>query len=100
MIPMKDVDILIGSLPEQVKLYSPFDDLLCEFVGSFSKAVLHDTKAKQMPDVISLGYWCRAANIQKMKEKCTDRQERLGRGVAFHVTPSNIPVNFAFSFFF
>ena len=100
MIPMKDVDVLAGEMTEQVKPRSPFDEEVCNFTGDFSKAVLHDAQARQMPDVVSLGYWCRAANIRKIKEKCSDRQERLGRGVAFHVAPANIPVNFAFSYFF
>lgn len=52
------------------------------------------------PDVVSLAYWCRKANIQKMKERLGVGEHRLGRGLAFHIAPANIPVNFAFSFLF
>ena len=52
------------------------------------------------PDVVSVAFWCRRANLLKRKEEYGQYQSRLGRGVAFHIAPSNIPVNFVFSYFF
>lgn len=100
MILMKNVEVLIGTMPAHVKLISPFDDAVCAFLDDFSTAILHDKQARSLPDVIALGYWCRLTNIRQLKENCTDDRVRLGRGVVFHVTPSNIPVNFAFSYIF
>ncbi|MCF0247640.1 MAG: hypothetical protein HUJ86_03440 [Synergistes sp.] len=36
----------------------------------------------------------------RLKERCPEAAIRLGRGAAFHIAPSNIPINFAFSWFF
>ena len=48
----------------------------------------------------ALAFWCRKANIQKIKETAPVKTNRLGRGLCFHIAPSNIPVNFAFSYVF
>ncbi len=70
------------------------------FLSDLSAKLLHDPRTRAYPDVTSFGFWCRKANLQKLKEECADRESRLGRGLAFHVAPSNVPVNFAFSFAF
>ena len=52
-------------------------------------------------DVLSFAFWCRKGNIQKLKEQWGGEGEhRLGKGVVFHIAPSNVPVNFAFSYLF
>ena len=45
----------------------------------------------------SYAYWIRKASIESVKTKHRDYNSRIGRGVAFHVAPSNVPVNFAVS---
>jgi len=78
----------------------PYDPLVCEFLNSVSRELLQDTLARQYPDVISFGFWCRKANIHKLKEEFSETRLRLGLGLIFHIAPSNVPVNFAFSFAF
>jgi len=73
----------------------PFDDRVLEFFNDLSKEL---TKAREHSDVVTFGFWCRKASLLKEKAKYDDSKLRLGRGVAFHSTPSNVPVNFAFSF--
>ena len=53
-----------------------------------------------MPDVISFAWWCRKANLERLSQVYDDGTVRRGRGLAFHVTPANMPVNFAFSWAF
>lgn len=62
---------------------------------------MSDARAKQYPDVISFAYWCRKANVRRLKA-AFDKEStlRVGVGVVFHVTPSNVPINFAFSYVF
>ncbi|WP_369296522.1 acyl-CoA reductase [Acutalibacter sp.] len=62
--------------------------------------LLHDPVCRAYPDVMSFAFWCRKGNLQRLQGDCTDKGSRLGRGLAFHVAPSNVPVNFAFSFAF
>ena len=73
----------------------PFDDDVIDFLNTLSvKLIRH----RAFPDVATFGFWCRKAALIKEKEKYDDLNERLGRGVVFHIAPSNVPVNFAFSF--
>ncbi|MDR2398975.1 MAG: hypothetical protein LBD61_00785 [Endomicrobium sp.] len=96
---MKNVEFIIGSENIDNRPMQPFDEGTCSFLNAFSNKILKNPLCKQYPDLISLGFWTRKANIEKLKTQY-NLQNRLGRGLAFHITPANIPVNFAFSFFF
>ena len=60
---------------------------------------MNDHRAKKFSDVITFGFWIRKSSVIKLKERFQKRDNyyRLGRGVAFHIAPSNVPVNFAYS---
>jgi len=73
----------------------PFSDNVLEFFNELSKRL---TKIREYSDVATFGFWCRKASLQKEKANYDDLDLRLGKGVVFHSTPSNVPVNFAFSF--
>jgi hypothetical protein len=75
---------------------APFDERICALLATVSQVLLNDTTAKAYPDVITFAFWCRKASIAAMKSRY-DIDLRLGRGVLFHITPSNVPVNFAYS---
>ena len=59
-----------------------------------------DSAIKNLPDVLSLAFWCRKANIRRLQALLPSTECRLGRGLAFHIAPANVPVNFAFSYIF
>jgi hypothetical protein len=73
----------------------PFAPDVLEFFNDLSKQL---TKVREYSDVATFGFWCRKAALQKEKAAYDDLDLRLGKGVVFHSTPSNVPVNFAFSF--
>lgn len=58
---------------------------------------MQDSEARKYPDVFSFAFWCRKGALLSMKADNASRHIRLGRGVVFHVAPSNVPVNFAYS---
>lgn len=72
-----------------------FSDQVCDFLASVSSRAVRVGRA--YPAVTSFGYWCRAAALKSYKAAYEGDSRRLGRGLAFHVAPSNVPVNFAFS---
>lgn len=74
------------------------DGQLVDFLKELSKTLLTDKKAREFPDVITFGYFCRPANIKRILADLDHLDQRSGWGTAVHVTPGNIPVNFAFSF--
>ena len=73
-----------------------FDDKSITFLNALSTLLMK--KAKDYSDVITFAFWCRRVSLLKEKNKYDDIFERFGKGVVFHSTPSNVPVNFAFSF--
>ncbi len=89
-----------GNFEEMPALKSlpPFSDTVCDFLNELSAALLKNAGAKAYPDVITFGFFCRKGNLAKLKADYEGRLAgRLGRGVAFHIAPSNVPVNFAYS---
>ena len=80
---------------QKVRPLRPFDEDVVAFFNDLS-AVLRTNR--EYSDVATFGFWCRKAALLKEKEKYDDIAERFGKGIVFHSTPSNVPVNFAFSF--
>lgn len=74
----------------------PFSDKVISFLDALSKKLME--KGKGFSDVATFGFWCRKAALTQEKSKYDDISERLGFGIVFHSTPSNVAVNFAFSF--
>ena len=79
----------------EVKPLRPFDDAVIAFLNDLSGEL---RRIREYPDVATFGFWCRKAALIQEKAKIDDADERLGKGIVFHSTPSNVPVNFAFSF--
>ncbi len=94
---MKDVNIICGTDEIISKPLQAYDDRVINFLSDLSRALMN---IRAWPDVVSLGFWCRRANLEKMRSTCHEYNFRIGRGLCFHIAPSNIPVNFAFSYMF
>lgn len=77
----------------------PFDGAVLDFLNDVSRALMADREAKAYPDVVTFAFWIRRASAVRWKERFDkdDGDIRLGRGVAFHIAPSNVPVNYAYS---
>lgn len=88
---------LLHELPELPPL-KPFDERVIEFLNAVSKDLLRDPQAKAYPDVVTLAFWMRRASTSKLKQRFdTGDSVRLGRGMVFHIAPSNVAVNYAYS---
>lgn len=76
----------------------PFSDEVIEFLNALSGALMKDRQSRLYPDAITFAYFCRKANLLRLKtEYVRDGELRLGRGVLFHIAPSNVPINFGYS---
>lgn len=76
----------------------PFSDDIIEYLNALSSALMKDRESRLYPDVITFGFFCRKGNLQKMRDEyCSGKYIRLGRGLLFHIAPSNVPVNFGYS---
>ena len=96
----KNVHYLLGGEIQTTRLFAPYDNLLCDFLNDLSSQLRKSEDAGGYPDVLTFAFWCRRANIARLKEEYSSSHARLGLGTVFHITPSNVPVNFAFSFCF
>ncbi len=75
----------------------PFADDVIEYLNALSKSLLQDRESRLYPDVVTFAFFCRKANLSAQKANYNFKAIRLGRGVAFHIAPSNVPINFAYS---
>lgn len=92
---------ILSALPD-IAPKVPFDEEILSFLGDLSKKLLSDSHARMFSDIVSLGFWLRPASLRKMKEQyIQDNSSRMliGRGVVFHIAPSNVAVNYAYSLF-
>ena len=74
----------------------PFSDEAVRFLDSLSQKIFK--KGREFSDVVTFAFWCRKGALLREKQKYDTGEFRLGRGITFHSTPSNVAVNFAFSF--
>lgn len=88
----------IAAMLPSVRAMIPFDDEIVAFLNDVSRELLGDKTAKVFSDVVTLGFWIRKGSVLKLKERFEQNDGiHLGKGVAFHIAPSNVPVNFAYS---
>ena len=77
----------------------PFDTSVLDFFNDLSKALMANKEAKLYSDVVTFAFWVRRSSAARWKEQFgkDDGNIHLGRGIAFHIAPSNVPVNYAYS---
>ncbi len=74
-----------------------FSPRVTELLSRLSKALFSDKRAREYRDVAGFAYWIRGSSLARYREAFPRADEKMGRGVAFHIAPSNIPVQFALS---
>jgi len=83
---------------KKISATEPFSDDAVDFLNALSQELTKDANIRNYPDVATFAFYCRKGNILKLKEQyAKDNMIRLGRGIVFHIAPSNVPVNFAYS---
>ena len=95
----------VGSINKMTQIHAdePFSERRILFLDCVSKALLHDKEARKYPDVITFAFWIRKAHMELERAKyCNFHRcetiKVIGQGTVFHVAPSNVAVNFAYSF--
>lgn len=98
---LNDITFLVGNKKDlsqikSISVFKIFDNVIIDFLADLSKYLLNDKSIKKYPDIIAYAFWIRRVSLEKEANNY-NKEERLGRGVAFHIAPSNIPVQFAVS---
>lgn len=89
---------IVESMP-QTPAMRLFDERVVTFLDAVAKRLLKDAQAKQYPDIVTFAFWIRRASSRQLALRFLGAGEdlRIGKGVVFHIAPSNVPVNFAYS---
>ena len=98
----KQISYLVGNSTvlenmKNIPVLPMFSEDMLAFLAKLSQTLIEDKRTRAYVDIISYAYWIRKASLEREKGKYQDRDVRMGRGVAFHIAPSNVPVNFAVS---
>ncbi len=103
---LSSVRFLVGSAQTVRQMpslspWEPFDGRVLEFLDGVSGNLMADREARAYPDVVTFAFWIRKANTRRLEGRFArdagNGNIRLGRGTAFHIAPSNVPVNYAYS---
>ncbi|MCR4754949.1 MAG: hypothetical protein K5868_05370 [Lachnospiraceae bacterium] len=78
---------------------APFDEEIVSFLNDVSKEIMNDSRSKDYSDVITFAFWIRKGSVIKLKERFEYKDDaiHIGKGIVFHIAPSNVPCNFAYS---
>ena len=81
-----NLDFLAGSKIKSFRPFAPFDLILREFLKDLSYELINKPESRTYPDIMAFAFWCRKANINKIKKRFEDGLFRLGLGLVFHIT--------------
>lgn len=75
-----------------------FSENAISFLNSLSVLLMNDPRSNDFPEIITFAFFCRRANSVELKKMyCSQSDKRNGRGIVFHIPPSNMPLNCAYS---
>ncbi len=94
------IDVVAGAKHVNILPDIPFNDMSIDFLDELSNVLRKSAESKIYSDLMAFSFWCRRGNINKLKSEHSGGDQRLGRGLAFHIAPSNVPLNFGYSFIF
>ena len=76
----------------------PFSEKAILFLDALAVLLRNDPRSNDFPEIITFAFYCRKANLIQLKKKYyPDNNTRIGRGIVFHISPSNMALNFAYS---
>jgi hypothetical protein len=83
---------------DQLQKEEPFSEKAISFLNTLAIHLKNDPRANNFPEILTFAFFCRKANLLHLaKTYYPEKNRRIGRGVVFHITPSNMPMNFAYS---
>jgi hypothetical protein len=85
----------------------PFARPVLDFLEALSFSLLGSKALREYPDIAAFAFFCRRGNLEQLRKEYTPdapkgqgdgpQAHRIGRGMAFHIAPGNVPLNFAYS---
>jgi len=97
---LDDVKIIAGSSQIITEPDIPFNQESIDFLTTLSSIIRKSKRSKEFSDLATFAFWCRKKNIINYKNKYSHLNYRIGKGLIFHISPSNVPLNFGYSYIF
>ena len=95
---MRDnVTLLAGTARPEATPWPPFDPRAVTFLAELSEELLHTPETRQLEAAAAFGFWCRRPRLEALARRHACPLPRLGRGLVFHLAPSNVPAMFAYT---
>ncbi|OUS29685.1 hypothetical protein A9Q99_08390 [Gammaproteobacteria bacterium 45_16_T64] len=92
-----DVDMLLGNTGVAAEPLALLNPLAVRFLSKVGEGISKDQKS-EFPDIAALSFWLRKKHLEKIVDEYTQCEYSMGLGLVFHIAPSNVPLNFAYSF--
>ncbi len=98
MKPNEAYERLCGGDWSAARALKPFSGEACAFLSDLSRVLMETPEARAYADVVTFAFFCRRSELERARARYGEEtQRRLGRGMAFHIAPGNVAVNFAYS---
>lgn len=100
-LPLDDVIYLTGNADALQAAYEApalpvFSNEALSLLQDLSRALRALPDCRDYPDLASFAFWCRRSSLLSLRTSY-EKELLLGRGLAMHITPGNVPLNFAYS---
>ena len=66
---VQGVEYLVGNSDISNKPLVPYSKIVCDFLVALSRKLMKHKDISLYPDVMSLAFWCRRANLNILKKK-------------------------------
>ena len=97
---MNKIKVILGKLTFLIKTYKIFEISTINFLDDVSQEIIKNKKYSEYTDIITFAFFIRKKNLIKISKEYKNKDRMIGRGLAYHIAPSNIPINFAYSLVF
>tara|TARA_B100000700_G_scaffold331113_1_gene461490 strand:+ start:702 stop:1919 length:1218 start_codon:yes stop_codon:yes gene_type:complete len=101
---LSKIDIIAGNDINYVlkkKSIGIFDTKVIDFLSEFSSIILSNlNNYHELREFAGFAFWIRKANLLLLKKQYSNLDNRFGRGIAFHISPSNVVTNALYTFAF
>ena len=97
---MNKIKVVLGKLTFLSKTCKIFEISTINFLDDVSQEIIKNKKYSEYTDIITFAFFIRKKNLIKISKEYKNKDRMIGRGLAYHITPSNIPINFAYSLVF
>jgi len=97
---IKNIKVVCGCSTIEQRALDSFSDNAIAFLDEVSTVIRNNKNLNSYTDIKTFGFWCRKKNLMKIKLSLSEACKSIGRGIVFHVAPSNVALTFAYSLAF